>query len=185
MAEPARRNEPVTLEAFRGMAFGNRRAELIGGVVVVAHAFPSSRHGRVVASLSVALSNAIDSAGAECAVESGTGLDIRLEADFSLGPDVMVRCGEDPGDPVLVAKVLSPSNGAAEMLQKLRAYQSVESITDILILDQDRAYVEHWSRRPDEPWTAPERRLGLEASIRVARFDADVPLAALYRTALR
>lgn len=185
MADAARKIEPVTLEDFRAMEFGGRTAELIGGLVVVAQAFPSSRHGRVTAGLTVALAAAIEEAGADCAVESGTGLDIRLESDFSLGPDLMVRCGGDPGEPVLVAEILSPSNTASEMLQKLRAYQSVESITDILILDQDRAYAEHWTRRPGQPWNVPERHLGTGASLRIGRFGVEVPLAVVYRTALR
>ena len=185
MADAARRIEPVTLEEFRAMDFGDRSAELIGGVVVVAQAFPSSRHGRITAGLTVALAQAIDRADADCAVESGTGLDVRLESDFSLGPDLMVRCGGEPGEPVLVAEILSPSNTASEMLQKLRAYQAVESITDILILDQDRAYIEHWTRRPGQAWGAPERYMGIEAALNLPRFGTDIPLSAIYRTALR
>jgi len=175
---------PVTLEEFQAMDFGDRRAELIAGVVVVAPGFPPSRHGQLVALLGVCLSRAIDESGANCAVEVGTGLDIRLETDFSLGPDLMVRCDGDadtPGEPVLVAEVLSPSNTAAEMMQKLRAYQAVETITDILVLMQDRAYAEHWSRRPGEPWAAPERLVDADAVLRVARLDAAIPLSAVYR----
>lgn len=185
MSVAARKIEPVTLEEFQAMDFGDRRAELIDGVVVVAQAFPTSRHGQVIARLTIALGNSIDRAGLRCMVETGTGLDIRLESDFSLGPDLMVRCGADaetPGEPVLVAEVLSPSNTAAEMMQKLRAYQAVETITDILVLMQDRAYVEHWSRRPGDPWGAPERLVDAEAVLRVARLDATIPLSAVYRT---
>ncbi|HYH22035.1 MAG TPA: Uma2 family endonuclease [Azospirillum sp.] len=185
MSVAARKIKPVTLEEFQAMDFGDRRAELIGGVVVVAQAFPTSRHGRVSARLAARLMDAIDRAALGCEVEVGTGLDIRLETDFSLGPDLMVRCGGDaetPGEPVLVAEVLSPSNTAAEMMQKLRAYQAVETITDILVLMQDHAYVEHWSRRPGEPWGAPERLFDAEAVLRVARLDAAIPLSAVYRT---
>ncbi|HEY0834112.1 MAG TPA: Uma2 family endonuclease [Azospirillum sp.] len=185
MSAPARKFEPVTLEEFQAMDFGDRRAELIGGVVVVAQAFPASRHGQVIARLGARLMDAIDASGTNCAVEVGTGIDIRMETDFSLGPDLMVRCGGDaetPGEPVLVAEVLSPSNSAAEMMQKLRAYQAVETITDILVLMQDRAYVEHWSRRPGEPWGAPERLVDAEAVLSLARLDAAFPLSAVYRT---
>ncbi|HYD70250.1 Uma2 family endonuclease [Azospirillum sp.] len=185
MSVAARKIEPVTLEEFQAMDFGDRRAELIGGVVVVGQAFPTSRHGQLIMTLGSQLLSAIDRAGLRCMVETGTGLDVRLETDFSLGPDLMVRCGgdaENPGEPVLVAEVLSPSNTAAEMMQKLRAYQAVETITDILVLMQDRAYVEHWSRSPGEPWAAPERLVDADAVLRVARLDAAIPLNAVYRT---
>lgn len=185
MSDPARKLEPITLEEFDAMDFGDRRVELIDGEVVVAQAFPSGRHGQVAASMVVALFQAIRAAEADCRVETGTGIDIRLDTDFRLGPDVMVRCGDGEGLPVLVVEVLSPSNSASEMLRKLRAYQAVESITDILFLEQDEHYAQHWSRRPGEPWGAPAYLIGADALVRIARFGAEIPLADVYRQALR
>ena len=185
MSDPARKLEPITLEEFDAMDFGDRRAELIDGEVVVAQAFPTARHGQVTLSLGAALLQAIRAAEADCRVETGTGIDIRLETDFRLGPDVMVRCGDGEGLPVLVVEVLSPSNSASEMLRKLRAYQALESITDILFLEQDEHYAQHWNRRPGEPWGAPAYLIGPEAVVRIARFGADISLAEIYRQALR
>ena len=185
MSDPARRIEPVTLEEFDAMDFGDRRVELIDGEIVVAQAFPTPRHGQVAMSIGAALLQAVRAAESDCRVETGTGIDVRLDTDFRLGPDVMVRCGDGDGEPVLVVEVLSPSNSASEMLRKLRAYQAVASITDILFLEQDEHYAQHWSRSIGEPWGAPVYLIGPDAVVRVARFGAEVSLADIYRQALR
>lgn len=180
----------MSLEEFQAADFGvgDRPVELIDGFVVIAQAFPSFQHGRIANNLGRALSEAIERAGHEdCVAETGTGIDVRLDHDFSIGPDVLVRCEggfEEAGVPVLVVEILSPSNSAADMLQKLRAYKSVPSITDILIFDQDRFYGQHHVREA-EIWQKPIDLVGSEAVVRIARLNADVPLAAVYANVLR
>lgn len=182
MGEAAARIDPVTIEEFAEMRFGDRRAELVDGVVIVAQSFPTSRHGAIAAGLAVALTGAIRAGRQPCRAEVGTGLPIRLDRDWLLGPDVTVRCGGDrqrPGEPVLVAEVLSPSNRPPEMDRKLRAYQAVPTLADILLVGQDEHRVEHWTRDADGVWTARIVE-GAAATLRLARFDAAWSLEALY-----
>ena len=79
----------------------------------------------------------------------------------------------------LVAEVLSPSNRPPEMDRKLRAYQAVPTLADILLVGQDEHRVEHWTRDADGVWTARIVE-GAAATLRLARFDAAWSLEALY-----
>lgn len=183
MAEPAQRIDPVSLEEFQAMRFGDRKAELIDGVIVVAQAFPTSRHGDIAGGILVALANAIRRGGMPCRAQTGTGLPIRLDRDYSLGPDVLVHCGgtrEIPGTPVLVVEVLSPSNSATELMKKLRAYQAVDGLTDILLVEQDAYTVERWTRDAGSAWTLAPRLSGAAAVLALPRFAAEWRLDELY-----
>jgi Uma2 family endonuclease len=189
MSEPARRPERMSLEEFDAADFGvgDLKVELIDGFVVIAQAFPTFKHGRMTGNLVRALGAALDrSNDPECHIETGTGIDVRLRHDFRLGPDVLVRCGggfDQPGDPVVVIEVLSPSNTAPQMLQKLRAYQSVRSITDIVMLDQDLFYGQHYVRAGDL-WQKPIELDGPDAIVRLRRPVAEIPLSLIYRDVL-
>lgn len=183
MAEPAQRIDPVTLEEFQDMRFGDRKAELIDGVIVVAQAFPTSRHGDIAGGILVVLANAIRRAKLPCRAQTGTGLPIRLDRDYNLGPDLLIHCGgtrEKPGLPVLVVEVLSPSNSTAELLKKLHAYQAVDSLTDILLVEQDSYAVERWTRPDGGAWTLAPRLNGPDAVLVLPRFGAEWRLEELY-----
>ena len=183
MAEPAERIDPVSLEEFQAMHFGDRRAELIDGVIVVAQEFPTARHGAIAAALGANLYNAIRGGRLPCRVEVGTGIEIRQDRDWNLGPDVTVRCGgtcREPGQPTLVAEILSPSNRATELMRKLHAYQSVPSLTDILLIEQDAYRVEHWTRTERGSWTLAEPLSGPDAVLSLPRLGRAWRLEELY-----
>lgn len=173
MANAARRIDPVSLEEFQAMDLGRRKAELIDGIVTVARAFPTSRHADITAGVVVAFANAIRRHRLPCRVQTGAGLPIRLDRDFYLGPDVMVHCGgapDRPGLPTLVVEVLSPSNGATELMTKLHAYRSVDSIADILLLEQDAYLADHFTRSESGLWTGPTRLSGADAVLSLPRL---------------
>jgi Uma2 family endonuclease len=173
MAEPAERIDPVSLEEFQAMHFGDRRAELIDGVIVVAQAFPTARHADITGGVLVALANAIRARRLPCRAQTGAGLPVRLDRDFVLGPDVLVHCGgtrERPGDPLVAVEVLSPSNRATELMRKLHAYQSVPSLTDILLIEQDAYRVEHWTRTERGSWTLADPLSGPDAVLTLPRL---------------
>ena len=183
MANAAQRIDPVTLDEFQAMRFGDRKAELIDGVIVVAQAFPTSRHGDIAGGILVALANALRKGKLPCRAQTGAGIPIRLDRDYNLGPDVLVHCGgtrENPGLPVLVAEVLSPSNSATEMMKKLHAYQAVDSLTDILLVEQDAYAVEHWTLIAGGAWTLAPHRNGPDAVLALPRFGAEWRLEELY-----
>lgn len=193
MAEPARIIEQVwTLDAFRMADFGDRRAELIDGHVVIDHAAPSPPHGQLVVKLGRAFDEAVERGGLRCQVEAGSGIDIErgtsgLERDYSLVPDVLVRCRPDPdrpAEPAVVIEVLSPSNTASDLLLKLRAYMAVPGVMHILVVHQDRHLIHHHRRAADGSWASPSTLAGPDAILRIDALGVEVPLATLYRNVL-
>ena len=67
-------------------------------------------------------------------------------------PDVMVSCGKlhptatYESAPVLIVEVLSESTEARDRLEKLVAYQSISSLTEYVLVSQDKIQVETYLR---------------------------------------
>jgi Uma2 family endonuclease len=116
--------------------------------------------------------------------------DLRVKIDPSglyTYPDVVVVCGqprfEQPGEtllnPTLLVEVLSESSEAYDRGKKSEQYRTLTSLTDYLLIAQDRVLVEHYSRQPEDRWLlhAASR---LEDSIAIASLGCTLPLAEVY-----
>jgi Uma2 family endonuclease len=116
--------------------------------------------------------------------------DLRVKVDRSglyTYPDVVVVCGqprfEQPGEsllnPTLLVEVLSDSSEAYDRGKKSEQYRTLASLTDYLLIAQDRVLVEHYSRQPEDRWLlhAASR---LDDSIAIASLDCTLPLAEVY-----
>jgi Uma2 family endonuclease len=74
--------------------------------------------------------------------------------------DVVIVCGqpqfEQPGEtlinPTVLVEVLSDSSEAYDRGKKSEQYRSLSTLTDYLLIAQDRVLVEHHSRQPSERW---------------------------------
>lgn len=104
-------------------------------------------------------------------------------------PDATVVCGElrlsderprAVTNPTLLVEVLSDSTRSYDRGEKWRHYQTIDSLTDYLLVWQDRPRVEQYTRQNSEIWTY---RLveGLEKSIRLDALGGAVSLADIYR----
>jgi Uma2 family endonuclease len=102
-------------------------------------------------------------------------------------PDVVAVCGprqfaEDQRDtllnPTVVFEVLSPSTEAYDRGAKLAHYWRLASLTDYVLVAQDRMRVEHFARQGDG-WfvTAAESP---DETLRLAALDAELVLRAIY-----
>ena len=109
------------------------------------------------------------------------GKDHGLPNDNDLGPDLAVRCRNNDGTwaPSLIVEVLSKSNGADQMADKLRAYKAVPSIKDVIYLEQNKHYAEHHRRR-NEVWQAGLDLTGPDAEIIIERWNAHIRLQDVY-----
>jgi Uma2 family endonuclease len=72
-------------------------------------------------------------------------------------PDVLVACGaEFEGDtllnPSVVIEVLSPTTEAYDRGDKFAHYRRLVSLTDYVLIAQDRMRIEHFQRQPDGNW---------------------------------
>jgi Uma2 family endonuclease len=147
----------------------------------VNHAFLSSRIGGM-------LDRQVP---ADCRV---FGSDLRLKATAAglyTYPDCMVICGDPLFDddikdtvlnPCLIVEVFSPATEGYDRGQKFEMYRSLESLREYLLVDQDRRYVEQYSR--DEGGWVLREHSGEAASVRIARLNVEIPLADLYKSAL-
>jgi Uma2 family endonuclease len=110
------------------------------------------------------------------------------DASLYAYPDLAVACGEivlqdKHGDvllnPVVIFEVLSRSTEAYDRGEKFERYKTIETLTDYVLVSQESARLEHFSRRPDGTW-ALEEVSGLESSLGLASIDCRLPLAEVY-----
>ena len=106
-------------------------------------------HQRIVSNLIRRLDDIAERRG--CNALPGLAVLSAAMDDFAPIPDIVVTCGPQrpdgyTRDPLLVAEVLSPSTMANDLGRKTVFYRSVESLRTFLIVYQDEARVEVWSR---------------------------------------
>jgi Uma2 family endonuclease len=122
---------------------------------------------------------------------TGFSSDMKVRAgDASLYayPDLTVVCGEpllhdDHGDvllnPVVIFEVLSRSTEAYDRGEKFERYKTIETLADYVLVSQDHARLEHFSRQPDGSWSLTEVS-GLDSSLDLASINCRLPLAEVY-----
>jgi len=181
MAEPAIRR--MTLEEFLHWDDGtDTRYELIDGFPL-AMAPPAEAH-RILA---VRLVSRIDAALARrrpCNAQIEPGVVLPDRAHSYYVPDVAVTCApNEPGrqamvDPILVVEILSPSTERSDRRPKLPAYQKLESVREIMLIDADNYHAELY-RRENDHWGIELVR-GAEAALRLASVDLRISMSELY-----
>lgn len=126
--------------------------------------------------------------GRPCRVFSG---DMRVKVSASglyTYPDLTVVCGQPHFDdahedtllnPTVIFEVLSPSTEAYDRGEKFAQYRRLASLTDYLLLAQDIARIEHFTRQPDESWVFAESS-GLDAVVMIASIGCHLSLAEVY-----
>ena len=126
--------------------------------------------------------------GTRCAGFS-SDMKVRVgDASLFAYPDLAIVCGEpllhdDHGDvllnPVVIFEVLSRSTEAYDRGEKFERYKTIETLTDYVLVSQDHARIEHFSRQPDGAWSLTEVS-GLDASLDLASINCRLPLAEVY-----
>lgn len=103
-------------------------------------------------------------------------------------PDVVVVCGEprfrDGGEdtllnPAVIVEVLPPSTEAYDRGEKFAPYWRLESVSDYLLIAQDKRRVEHFVRQPDNQWLVSEATT-LDVVVHLFSIDCDLPLSEVY-----
>ena len=173
----------MTLEEFlRWDDRTDTRYELIDGFPL-AMAPPAEAH-RILA---LRLGSRIDAALAgrrpcNAQIEPGVALPDRAPSYYV--PDVAVTCAPNvPGrqakvDPILVVEILSPSTERSDRRLKLPAYQKLESVREIMLIDADNYHTELY-RRENDHWGIELVR-GAEAALRLASVDLRTSMSELY-----
>ena len=103
-------------------------------------------------------------------------------------PDVTVVCGvleyvdekkDTAANPKVIVEVLSPTTRNYDLGDKARMYSRIPSLTDLLLIAQDRVSIEHWRRLPNGHWEigAVEDR---QASIQIESVACALSVAEIY-----
>lgn len=156
-----------------------------GRIYAMAGASPD--HVQITSNIHVALAAIVRPRGCEV---YGSDLRVRVEATgLNTYPDLTVICGkmrrteqrpQAVTNPTLLVEVLSESTIGYDRGEKWRHYQTIESLTDYVLVWQDRPWVEHYVRQSEDEWTY---RLvdGAEAKLRLENLGGELALAEVYR----
>lgn len=103
-------------------------------------------------------------------------------------PDLTVVCGEPTfhddrrdvlANPKVLFEVLSPSTETYDRGGKWLRYQQIESLTDYVLIAQDRPLVEHYTRQDETKWLY-RSVIGLEGVLELPSIDCRISLTDLY-----
>jgi Uma2 family endonuclease len=109
--------------------------------------------------------------------------------DFSSIPTSSSFCGEPEYhdthkdivlNPKAIFEVLSPSTEAFDRGEKFTRLQTCNpTLTDYVLVSQDRPQIEHYTRQADGEWTY-RLHLGLESSVALPSIGCTLKLADVY-----
>jgi Uma2 family endonuclease len=133
---------------------GEPRYELVDGELVAMSPERLS-HTRAKFSITVALRQAIASAGLACEAIID-GVTVEIDEATAYEPDALVRCGEPlPGDtvklsdPLIIVEVVSRSSRGLDTGTKFEDYFRLPSLRHYLVVRTDRRTVIHHTREAD------------------------------------
>lgn len=162
-----------------------RSEYLDGGVYPMTGA--SLNHGRVI--INVATELALQLRERDCDVLVAD-MKVRLqESRKFFYPDVCVLCGapqfhDERKDIILnpdfIVEVLSPSTEAFDRGAKFKAYKTIESLKEYLLVSQNEPSIEQFVRNGDGKWTYAAVE-GLESSIALPSIECTLNLSAVYK----
>jgi Uma2 family endonuclease len=153
---------------------------------IYAMAGASIRHNRIAANVTGELYGQLK--GKPCQAYSS---DLRLKVgDTGLYtyPDVSVVCGEpnlldDTRDvllnPTVIVEVLSPSTATYGRGEKAEYYRDLESLTDYVLIAQDKPWIEHYARQEGSGWFLTETT-ALDGEVALASIGCTLRLADVY-----
>ncbi len=141
-------------------------------------------HNVISMSIGRALGNVLVPRG--CRVY-GSDMKIHTGDGVNTFPDVAVVCGERQYylgkedvilNPLLVVEVLSPSTAGYDRGDKFSHYQTIASLQDYALVEQDEARVRLYTRR-DDHWEMREIA-GLDSTVHMPSVDVTLALTDVY-----
>ena len=109
--------------------------------------------------------------------------------DLFSHPDITIVCGAPVFhdkhkdvllNPKVIIEVLSPSTEARDRTEKFSRYRSIKSLTDYLLIAQDGASVEHYTRLKGQQGWGYEQARELAEEIEIASINCTLKLADIY-----
>lgn len=153
---------------------------------IVAMAGGSLRHLRIISNLSRFIGNKLSD---DCEALP-TQLKVRVESfNRFYYPDIVVLCGRpsfyrDRNDtianPQVIIEVLSNSTEAKDRGEKFFAYQTLETLQEYILVSQNRAVIEQFTKQTDGSWRYLET-IGLESIINIESLNIELTLGEIYQ----
>jgi Uma2 family endonuclease len=121
-------------------------------------------------------------------LSSDTKVRIPLRKGGYVYPDVSVVCSGPEfvggatdviSNPQVVVEVLSGSTELFDRGEKFDGYRSLPSLVDYLLVAQDKARIEHYTRGPDGTWVL--RVLGPGMALRLTGLSGEIAIDDIYR----
>lgn len=144
------------------------------------------RHNLIVRNLTRRLDPRYD--GKSCEVYAS---DMRVEVGptrMYTYPDLVVVCGEPRFkdavedtllNPTIIVEVLSKSTASYDRGEKFEHYRRLDSLTDYLLIAQDRASIEHRVRQADDTWRLIHY-YGLDSIVPLPAIGCELRLSEVY-----
>ncbi|MEW5962884.1 MAG: Uma2 family endonuclease [Pseudomonadota bacterium] len=161
------------------------RYELVDGVLR-AMAPGSDVHNTIVANLSGVIWQHLRRNRPGCRLVTSMGVQPRVRAEWNYRvPDLGVTCTEArlgdifTPDPIVLVEVLSPGN-ANDTYENVRAYATLPSVSEILIVHSTRVAAELLRRDGAGNWPANPEPIGPGGVIRVASIGQELAIGDVY-----
>lgn len=165
---------------LEGERDGQMRHELIDG-----HAYAmtgaSDKHNKIGGNIFAELRNVLKQRKSPCTAYIND-MKVKVQSDFYY-PDVMVVCDRQDLEsdyyktqPVIIVEVLSPGTRRIDKTLKRQAYLSLESLQEYVLVEQDKAEIEVFTRQSG--WQAAYYYLG--DTIHFESIDASISVEDIY-----
>lgn len=143
--------KPISIEDYLVIEEqGEERHEYYHGAIE-AMVGGTARHNKITTAITSILRSHLKGKG--CSIFSS---DMKVFTnDVFYYPDVMVVCESvDPESlyqtkPIVLVEILSKSTEKKDRLEKLVAYQSIETVNEYILVSQERIAVDVYTRQPD------------------------------------
>lgn len=146
----------------------------------------SATHATIQANLAGLIREHLIGAGARCRILTEPAVHVRLSSRANMRvPDLGVTCARiGPGDvampePILLIEILSPGN-ASDTWDNVRAFATIPSVREIVILASTRIAAEVLRREDDGSWPADPVPIADGGMLDLASIGCSLPLREVY-----
>ncbi|HKY03763.1 MAG TPA: Uma2 family endonuclease [Blastocatellia bacterium] len=177
---------PVTPEQYLALERdAEQRSEYLDGEMV-AMTGASRRHNLIVTNLVGELRQQLK--GKPCEVYASDMRVKVLASGLYTYPDVVVVCGEPRFEdehvdtllnPTLIIEVLSESTESYDRGKKFGYYRTINSVTEYLLIAQDKLRVERYVKQGDDRWLYSEAA-SLDETIELSSVECALALKEVY-----
>ena len=144
------------------------------------------KHGQIAVNAIYALKGLLSKKPCSI-VDSSTRVMLHRDASYAY-PDATVVCGKPEfldkeadtiTNPKLIVEVLSPTTRNYDLGDKTRMYWQIPSLTDLLFVEQDKVWIEYWSRESGGKW---DQKVASDLGdvLKIAPMDCELPVTEIY-----